>query len=90
MFLVAAAAGSLDECETGGRLLAATDIHARRYSWDPDANDPEGNREHRMRLRAALTDARWDAAVAEGAAMSLSDAVALCSELATPAHRSRA
>lgn len=90
MFLVAAAAGSLDECETGARLLAATDVHARRYSWDPDANDPEGNREHRMRLRAALTDARWHAAVAEGAAMSLGDAVGLCSELSTPTHRSHA
>jgi hypothetical protein len=90
LFLVAAAAGSLEENETGARLLAATDAHARRYSWDPDANDPDGNREHRMRLRAALTDARWEAAVAAGEAMALADAVTLCSELATPRRAPRA
>jgi predicted ATPase/DNA-binding SARP family transcriptional activator len=90
LFLVAAAAGSLEENETGARLLAATDAHARRYSWDPDANDPDGNREHRMRLRAALTDARWEAAVAAGEAMALADAVTLCSELATPRRGPRA
>lgn len=84
VFLVAAAAATLDEAEAGARLLAATDAHARRYSWDPDANDPAGNHEHRMRLRAALTDAQWDAAVATGAAMSLGEAVAACAELATP------
>jgi predicted ATPase len=85
MFLVAAAAATLDEGEAGARLLAATDANARRYSWDPDANDPDGNREHRMRLRAALTDAQWDAAVATGAAMGLGEAVAACAELAAPA-----
>jgi len=87
IFLVAAAAATLDENEAGARLLAATDTHARRYSWDPDANDPDGNREHRMRLRAALTDGQWAEAADAGAAMSLADAVAACAELARPGVR---
>jgi hypothetical protein len=87
LFLVAAAAAVIDENDAGARLLAATDTHSRRYSWDPDANDPEGNREHRTRLRAALTDAQWDAAVADGATMTLAEAVAACTVLATSVEK---
>ena len=87
LFLVAAAAAVIDENEAGARLLAATDAHARRYSWDPDANDPEGNREHRARLRAALTNAQWDAALADGAAMTLAEAVAAVAALSTSGGR---
>ena len=84
VFLVAAAASTCERHETGARLLAAADANARRYSWDPDANDPEGNREHRTRLRAPLTAAQWDAALAAGARMGLGEAVAACAALATP------
>src|SRR5690606_3408030 len=64
--LAAAAAATIEENEAGLRLPAATDARPRRCSWAPDANAPEGNREHRARLRAALTHALWDAALADG------------------------
>ncbi|QNO37890.1 hypothetical protein H4J02_02275 [Protaetiibacter sp. SSC-01] len=89
VFLVAAACASLERHAEGARLLAATDANARRYSWDPDANDPDGNRVHRERLRSALTTSRWEAARASGAALGLGDAVAACVELASAPARIR-
>lgn len=90
MFLIAAATAPLERHAVGARLLAATDAHARRFSWDPDANDPEGNRVHRERLRAVLTDSEWDAAVAEGTRWGLGEAVAACAALvSSPTARRR-
>ncbi len=87
VFLVAAACAPLERHAEGARLLAAADANARRYSWDPDANDPEGNRMHRERVRSALSTDRWDAARAAGSALSLREAVAACVGLASAAPR---
>jgi hypothetical protein len=87
--LVAAATASLERHADGARLLAAADAQARRFSWDPDANDPEGNRQHRARLRSALTAEEWQTESTAGASLTLPEAIAACSALASPTVRRR-
>jgi predicted ATPase len=87
LVLVAAAAASIERHAVGARLLAAVDAQARRYSWEPDATDPEGNARHRARLREALTADEWRAEQTAGLTLGLAEAIALAAELMTPGRR---